>query len=146
MPKLSDTLILPYQPKQLYDMVLDIEKYPKFLPWCEASRIIEKNNEFILADLIIKYKAFSGAYRSKVVPTYTNNQYFIDVSLIEGPFTHLYNQWRFLKSDNGTLLEFQLDFNFKSVLLEGFIKLIFEQATKKMITAFQERAKEIYGT
>ncbi len=145
MPKFLDKRALSYSPKELYDLVMDIEKYPIFLPWCGASRIVEKNDEYIIADLIIQYKAFTEKYRSKVVGYQDNEDYFISVSLVEGSFTHLNNDWKFYKQeDNNTMVEFCLDFSFKSTLLEKIIGVMFEQSSKTIIAAFQKRAKEIY--
>jgi coenzyme Q-binding protein COQ10 len=146
MPKFSDSTILPYQPKQMADLVLDIANYPKFLPWCAAARIVEKNNDFLLADLVIQYKAFTEKYRSKVILNVTDDNYIIDVVMVEGPFTHLTNKWCLYKEESGTKVDFFLDFSFKSVFLEKLIGMMFDHASQKMIKAFKNRAEEIYGT
>jgi coenzyme Q-binding protein COQ10 len=145
MPKFLDTRILPYNSSQLAELILDIANYPKFLPWCAAARIVEQNNDFMLADLVIQYKGFTEKYRSKVTHNINNENHFIDVVMVEGPFTHLINKWTLLPIDNGTKVEFFIDFSFKSFFLEKIIGLMFEQASQKMINAFQKRAEELYG-
>jgi coenzyme Q-binding protein COQ10 len=145
MPKFSDTRILKYSPKQIFELVLDIPSYSSFLPWCGASRVVEKNGEYIIADLVIQYKAFTEKYRSKVITRVVGNDYFIDVEMIEGPFSYLTNKWCLYKVEEGVRIEFDVDFRFKSVFLEKIIGMVFDQAAEKMINAFKKRAEEIYG-
>jgi coenzyme Q-binding protein COQ10 len=145
MPKFTETQIIPYQPKQLFDLVMDIKSYPTFLPWCAAARIVEESSDFILADLVIQYKAFSEKYRSKVTYHHKNEDYFIDVNMVEGPFKHLVNKWSLYQVEQGTKVDFFIDFSFKSIVLEKLIGIVFDHAAKKMVNAFKKRAEQIYG-
>ena len=146
MPAHKETKILPYSAKQMFNLVMDIEKYPEFLPWCsfaKVTKIIDENN--LNADLIIDFKGFSQKYSSDVRSTKIgDNELEINVAAIDGPFKNLINNWRFKNIIDGCQVEFFIDFEFKSIILEKMIGLIFARATDKMIEAFEQRAKFIY--
>lgn len=139
MPKSKETRILNYPSISLYELVLDIEKYPQFLPWCEEAVILEKHDNYLIADLTINFTPYREKYRSKVEFGTKENR-FVNVSLIEGPFKHLFNNWTFTDLDDKTIIEFSIDFEFKSKILESIIGIFFEKALKKMTDAFEERA------
>jgi coenzyme Q-binding protein COQ10 len=146
MPKFSEKKILPHSAKKLYSLVMDIEKYPEFLPWCKSAKIIEiisANN--LRADLLINFKGFFEKYRSDVKHGKTeNSDYFVDVVAIEGPFKKLINQWKISDLKNGSCeIEFLIDFEFNSVILSKVIGVIFEKATHKMMSAFEDRASAL---
>jgi coenzyme Q-binding protein COQ10 len=133
--------------EQLYQLVVDIEKYPEFLPWCSAARVLEETDHYIVADLIISFKAFTEHYRSQVdISPPKGGKASVEVSLISGPFKHLNNNWKFKSLKNGgTLIEFYIDFEFKSALLQKLIGLLFNRACQKMVDSFEARAKELFG-
>jgi coenzyme Q-binding protein COQ10 len=132
----------PYSPQQLFELVADIERYPEFLPWCRAARIVERRQGEVLAELVISLAHISESYVSRVVLHYPHR---IDVTMVKGPFTHLTNQWTFTALDGGTRIDFALDFKFRSRLLEKLMGSLFSQATAKMVTAFKQRADALYG-
>ncbi len=141
MPRHAETRFLPYTPAQLYDLVIDIERYPEFLPWCVAARILEKNDNMLKADLIAGYKAFREKFTSVVtmMPHRT-----IDVAYVSGPLTHLSNSWNFTAVLGGCKLNFQLEFNFKTTLFSNVLEIFFEKALKRMTDAFEARANALY--
>lgn len=148
MPSLSQTKILPYSANQIYQLVMDIERYPQFLPWCKQAKIIEKiSDENLRADLLINFKNFFEKYRSDVKHGKTApNSYFVDVIAIEGPFKSLVNKWKISDAKDGKCeVEFFIEFEFNSIILTKLIGTIFERATEKMMTAFEARAQEIYN-
>ncbi len=146
MHKFSVVKILPYTVEQMYKLILDIEKYPQFLPWCSRGEVIECDDDVVVADLTINFKAFSESYRSKIALSPTSPEYAaVDVEMIEGPFKYLSNLWRLKRVDSGVEVEFYVDFAFKSTLLDKVIGLIFESACKKMVESFEQRARELYG-
>lgn len=143
MPAYSTERTLPYSPKQLYDLVADIESYPDFIPWCEGARIYDKEDGYILADLLIKFKAISGKYTSRVF--LDDDNFEISVELVQGPFHHLYQGWKFTPTADGTLVEFDIDFKMRSVIIEKLVQTAFKEACSKVMDAFTKRADETYN-
>lgn len=135
---------LPYTQKQLYDLVRDIEKYPHFLPGCQAARILSQSEAEIVADLIVGHKFFQETFRSRVHLTPESQ---IEVDYIDGPFHHLKNKWVFHPtSPQGTTLEFFIDFQFKNSFFQKLMQGVFEATFEKMLIAFEKRAHHLYGT
>ncbi len=147
MPTHHEQRLLPYTPDQLYSMVADIESYPKFLPWCAAARILQRDGDVLKADLVIKYKAFHEKYTSRVelTPPAEGRAGEVHVSLVEGPFAHLTNDWRFTPDPAGTILDFHIDFRLKSFILEKLMAGMFDSTFGKMMQAFEKRAAELFG-
>ncbi len=144
-----DKRILPYPAQKLFDLVVDIESYPKFLPWCRAARILEKEEKRVLAELIISFKHITESYVSEVTfkrPASHNDDGYIDVRLVRGPFENLENHWRFVPvNENSTEVSLTLSFKFRSLILDSIIGLLFGKASQKMVNAFEKRAEELYG-
>lgn len=136
-----------YDIHQLYQLITDIEEYPEFLPWCSAARILEESESTIIADLIINFKAFTEHYRSQVDLTSPADGFAeVDVNLISGPFKYLKNNWKLKTLANGeTEIQFFIEFEFKSALLEKVMGLLFNKACQKMVDSFELRAKELFG-
>jgi coenzyme Q-binding protein COQ10 len=142
MPRVEYNRILPFSIKQLFDLVIDIESYPEFLPWCSASRIISKDPGFLIADLVIKFKIFREQYRSEVsfVP-YSQ----VKTQAISGPFKYLYSEWNFKEIlANSTEVSFYIDFELNVSFISTLTNILFEEASHKMLAAFEKRAAEIY--
>lgn len=148
MPTLTQLKKFPYPAEKIYQLVMDIEKYPEFLPWCKQAKIIQVISQTNLhADLLINFKSFFEKYRSNVCHGIRENgDYFVDVVAIEGPFKKLVNQWVFTKTEEQKCeVKFFIDFEFNSMLLGKIVSPIFHKASEKMINAFEERAKNIIG-
>jgi coenzyme Q-binding protein COQ10 len=148
MPAHSEIRSSPYSPAQLYAMVIDIEHYPEFLPWCRAARIVERHSDYFLGELIVSFSHLTERYTSKVVgsPATDATEGRIEVNLVSGPFEYLGNHWRFVPTPTGTEIHFAVDFKFKSALLEKLIGGMFGRAIEKMGDAFMKRADALYGT
>ncbi len=142
VPHHTETRFLPYTPEQLYALVLDIERYPEFLPWCVAARIAERGEGWLKADLIVGYKAIREKFTSKVVCV---PQQRIEVAYGGGPLKNLTNVWRFDPAEGGCNLGFELEFSFKAAFLANLFELFFEKALRRMAEAFEARAKQLYG-
>jgi coenzyme Q-binding protein COQ10 len=130
----------------MYEIVMDIEKYPEFLPWCRQAKIIEEiSSHNLRADLLISFKGFLQKYRSDVKHGQNDcAAYFVDVVAIEGPFKKLINQWKFCHHGKKSCqVTFFVDFEFNSMLLTKVTGLIFSEASKKMMAAFEKRAQII---
>ncbi len=134
----------PYTAQQIYDLVMDIERYPEFIPWCRAARVVTRlSKDAFLGELVIAFKHIRESYVSRV--TGDPETLSIDVVMERGPFEHLTNQWQLIPQDTGCLIDFHIDFAFKSRLLEKVIGALFGRATQKMVQAFQDRAHALYG-
>jgi coenzyme Q-binding protein COQ10 len=142
MPTHAEKKILPYTQAQLFDLVADIERYPEFLPWCVGARIRERKGDEILGDLLIGYKMVRERFTSRVVLSRPDR---IDVSYSEGPFKYLTNHWLFVPQEEGCLIDFYVDFEFRSRFLQGIVKVLFNEAVKRMVGAFEARAHALYG-
>ena len=143
MPKHIEKQLSPYSAQQLFDMVADVAKYPQFLPWCRAARVTDRTENSFLGELIISFSHITESYTSKV--TLNPEAGTIDVIMVKGPFEHLTNHWVFTPTESGTQIDFELDFKFRSKLLEKLIGPLFTKATHKMVGAFKERADQLYG-
>lgn len=145
MPVHSETRYSPFLPEQLYHLVADIAAYPLFLPWCAKAEMIEKTEQECIADLTIRFKLFQERYRSKVI--FLEQEKRIKVTMMEGPFYHLTNEWWFEAVDSPkgrTLIHFDIDFKFRSRVLEMMIGGMFEKAMSRLSQAFEARARALY--
>ncbi|QDH13996.1 type II toxin-antitoxin system RatA family toxin [Formicincola oecophyllae] len=142
MPAHTDVRLVPYSPEQLFDLVADVARYPDFLPWCQAARVWGRQGNQFLAELKIGFGPFKERYTSRITlerPT------LITASYVEGPFKTLSNSWRFQPVAGGTEVRFHVDFEFRSRLLGRTLGLAFDEGVRRMVRAFTERARAIYG-
>jgi coenzyme Q-binding protein COQ10 len=156
MPTHAEKRFLPYRPEQLFELVASVDRYPEFLPWCIAARIRSREpmpgtppRTLITADLVIGFRMVRERFTSRVTLTPPRR---IDVSYSEGPFRYLNNHWIFdpvapdrEHPDGGTMLDFYVDFEFHSKLLQSLMSMLFNEAVRRMVTAFEGRAKQLYG-
>lgn len=140
MTLLKQKKITPYSAKLLFDIVLDVESYPEFIPWCKYVRIISKSDHEFVAEMTVQFKGFVEKYCSNIKYYSDGNKYLIDVTSASGPFKYLHNRWAFDTIGCETEIDFAIDFQFKSVLLDKIIGLFFYEATKRMMQAFEDRA------
>ena len=140
----AEQRLLGYSPRQLYDLVADVERYPEFLPWCMGARMRERSETLLVADLIIGFKFIRERFTSRVVLDRPNLA--IDVSYADGPFKHLSNRWRFERTPEGCcVIDFYVEFEFRSAMLQKLIGVLFHEAVKRMVAAFETRARALYG-
>lgn len=134
---------LPYRQDQLFDLVADIERYPEFLPWCTGARIRERTDNVITADLLIGFRMVRERFTSRVALIRPDR---IDVAYSEGPFRYLDNHWKFEPQPDGScVIDFYVDFEFRSRLLQRMIGVLFNEAVRRMVGAFEGRARQLYG-
>ena len=143
MPTHAEQRILPHSPAQMFDMVADVQRYPDFLPWCLASRITKREGAVITADLVIGFRMVRERFTSRVTLDRPNR---IDVEYTHGPLSHLNNHWVFHPHEDGCLIDFYVDFEFRSRVLQSLIGALFNEAVKRMVGAFEARAVDLYGT
>ena len=137
---------VPYQAQQMYCLVAEVEKYPEFLPWCTGVRILERNDETILADLMVGYKMIRESFTSLVHLTPSSR---IDVEHQSGPFKRLIINWVFeddiANNDSfGCWIDFYVDLTFHSRVLQSLTKLLFHELVCRMVKAFEKRADTLY--
>ena len=145
MPKASVKRIIDKRKDKLIEFVLDIEKYPEFIPFCLGSKVYEKKVEndqiLIIADLTIGKGLFSDTYKSDVRFNKKNDT--INVTNLEGPLKHLQNNWKFVKNNNMTEVYFDVDFEIKNKFLNLLMEKSFEFGLNKIADAFQKKAETI---
>ena len=142
MPTHAEKRPLPYSAEQMFNLVAEVERYPEFLPWCVGLRVKSKEEEMIVADMVIGYKMFREKFTSRVKLSRPDR---IDVVYEEGPFRYLNNHWIFLPQDDGScVVDFYVDFEFRSKLLQKMIGVVFNEAVKIMVHAFEKRADAVY--
>jgi coenzyme Q-binding protein COQ10 len=144
VPTHSEQRVLPHTPKEMFDLVADVGRYPEFLPWCVASRILSQNETALRAELAIGFKGIRERFVSRVALDRPNLK--IDVEYEKGPFKYLNNHWRFQPhGDRQCLLDFHVDFEFRSRILEMLMGKLFDEAVRRMVRAFEQRADALYG-
>jgi coenzyme Q-binding protein COQ10 len=140
----SEQRVLPYTAEQMFNLVADVARYPEFLPWCTGARLREKRDDLIVADLMIGFKMVRERFTSRVHLNRPSLR--IDVEYIDGPFHYLQNHWQFVAVDNGHCrVDFHLEFEFRSVVLQKLIGVLFHEAVRRMVSAFEARAKQLYS-
>tara|TARA_B100001175_G_C19393580_1_gene582678 strand:- start:388 stop:843 length:456 start_codon:yes stop_codon:yes gene_type:complete len=147
MSSASINKIIPCKKKELISMVLDIEKYPEFVPWCLEGKIHYKNESKdlieIKGDLKVGKKFLNETYTSLVI--YHKEKDKILVTNIDGPLTHLKNEWKFKEINNNTHLYFDIDFELKNNFLNLIMKKSFNLGLNKIADAFEKRAVELFN-
>ncbi|MEQ8585892.1 MAG: type II toxin-antitoxin system RatA family toxin [Thalassobaculaceae bacterium] len=143
MPTHAEKRVVPYSPDQMYALVADVETYPQFLPWCVGARIKKREGSVFFADLMIGYKMVRERFTSRVELHPDDRR--IDVTYTDGPFRYLNNHWVFREDGEGCLIDFYVDFEFKNLMLQRIMGLFFNEAVRRMVRAFEDRAKSLYG-
>jgi len=143
MPTHAEVRVLHHPPEQLFDLVADVEKYPEFLPWCVDASIRRREGDLIVADLVIGYRVFRERFTSTVA---LDRPRRIDVTYSDGPFRYLNNHWIFApEGSDSCVIDFFVDFEFRSRVLQAVVGRVFGEAVKVMVHAFERRADELFG-
>ncbi|PCH92932.1 MAG: ubiquinone-binding protein [Rhodobacteraceae bacterium] len=147
MPTHAEKRVMPYSAQQMYDLIADVGSYPAFLPWCSAARVrgqkASGDLEILEVDLVISFKVFRERFGSRV--TLNSAAQKIDVEYLDGPFKYLNNHWSFSDCEGGCEVDFFVDFEFKSKILQALIGVVFGEAMQRIVGAFETRAKVLYG-
>ena len=142
MPTHAETRTVAFSPEQLFDLVADVGKYPQFLPWCVGARVRSRTESELVADLTIGFGPFRESFTSRVALDRPGE---IRVRYEDGPFKYLNNTWRFRPDPKGCRVDFFVDFDFRSRLLQAAIGVVFNEAVARMVNAFLTRARHIHG-
>ncbi|MBB6487504.1 type II toxin-antitoxin system RatA family toxin [Rhizobium lusitanum] len=148
MPQFETHRPVPHSPDQMFDLVADVERYPEFLPLCEALMIRNRKERdgkiLLVADMTVGYKAIRETFTTQVLLNKAERA--IDVKYIDGPFKYLDNRWRFQPSENGgSVIDFFIDYEFKSRILGALMGSMFDRAFRMFTDAFETRANKIYA-
>ena len=143
MPRHTERRRLPYTPDQLFDLVADVKSYAEFLPWVAAVRVRSDSDTETVADLVVGFRALKETFTSKVRK---RRPRAIEIDYIEGPLKYLHNSWKFVPDgEGGSVVDFCVDFAFRSRIFETLAGQMFDRALRRMIGAFEERARALYG-
>ena len=147
MPRHRQRKTLPYSASQMLDLVVDIERYPDFLPWCMGARVRSRECvggiEIVVADVAVGIKALRETFTSRVRIDRAAGT--VDVDYLKGPFRRLRNRWFFEPATGGTVVDFTIDFEFRNRLLGFAMDRVFTEAVTRMVAAFEQRARKLYA-
>jgi coenzyme Q-binding protein COQ10 len=147
MPSFSTQRHVRFSAAQMYALVADIEQYPQFLPLCTGLTILSRRPqgeaEELTARMSVGYKSISESFTTRIVTKPAERH--IDVSYLDGPFKRLENRWLFIDDASGSVVDFFIDYEFRSKLLGALMGSMFDQAFRRFTQAFEERAAKIYG-
>ena len=142
------TRILPYAPEQLFELVGDVGRYPEFVPHLKSIRVWDQRSDgtglsTLKAEAAVGFALFQERFSTLV--RRDRERLTVDVSLLSGPFHHLTNRWRFAPHRAATEVDFFIDFQFRSKLLDAVLAANFERGVDRIMSAFDERARHLYG-
>jgi coenzyme Q-binding protein COQ10 len=148
MPCFETARRVPFTAEQMFALVADVERYPEFVPLCEGlrvrSRAHEGDAEILIADMDVGYKAIRETFTSRVA--LRPQAPAVTVQAIAGPFRHLDNRWTFAPAADGCDVGFFISYEIGSFMLQMLAGAVLEQAFRRFAEAFEERAREVYGT
>jgi coenzyme Q-binding protein COQ10 len=143
VPRHKETRRLPYTPEQMFDLVADVGRYGEFLPWVAAVRVKSDSEGEMVADLVVGFRALKERFTSRVTK---QRPHALHVDYLDGPLKYLRNDWTFEPDgEGGTIVGFNVDFEFRSRIFEALAGQMFGMAFKKMVGAFEARAAKLYG-
>jgi coenzyme Q-binding protein COQ10 len=142
MPGHREKRFLPYTAEQMFDLVADVGRYAEFLPWVSAVRVRSNSETEMIADLIVGFRSLRERFTSRVGKERAHR---ISVDYIDGPLKFLRNEWRFEPAPGGCNIDFSVEFAFKNRIFEAIAGQMFDAALRKMINAFEARAKQLYA-
>lgn len=141
MPRHEEQTVLPYSAEQLFSVVADVTDYPSFIPWCKGARIRHEDAHQIIADLLIGFGPFQESFTSEVM--LERPRKILVRATEEGPLEHLTNSWTFKPMGHKTHVDFVIDFQFKSHLLDHAVNGMFQEASTRIVGAFEARVHSL---
>ena len=147
MPTFRTKRPVPFTPRQMFDLVADVERYPEFVPLCEGLRVNDRSHlsghEVLLAEMVVGYGALRETFSTRV--TLDAVMLRVTVEYLDGPFQYLDNRWVFEPTPNGCDVDFYISYELKSLMLQLMVGAVFERAFRRFTEAFEQRAQQIYG-
>jgi len=152
MPTHGETRRMPYTARQMYDLVADVMRYPEFIPWIAAARIrsvVPQGDgvQKMEADLVVSFKVFREKFGSRVL--LDEPALRIDIEYLDGPFKFLRSTWAFTDAPDGETgcdVSFHVDFEFRNLVLQKVIGVVFNEAMQRIVRAFEDRARVLYAS
>lgn len=142
MPGIRETRLLPYTAEQMFDLVADVSRYGEFLPWVVGTRVRSNSETEMIADMLVGFKALREKFTSRVEK---KRPHEIEVHYLDGPMRDLDNVWKFRPTPEGCEVDFSVSFTFRNAMFEALAGQYFDRAFRKMVSAFETRADELYG-
>ena len=151
MKHVRKSVLLWYSPREMYELVVEIERYPEFLPWCERAEVLDRQDESVTARLSLAYAGVRHAFTTR--NTHVSDRR-VGMALVDGPFSSLDGVWNFLPlskpgSDSAEevacKIEFELSYAFSSVALEAVVSPVFDRIANTFVDRFVQRAESVYG-
>ena len=143
MAMVEKSLLIERSSQQMFDLVDDVENYPKFLPWCSQTRVEFRDDKKTVATMHIKYHSVKSHFTTENEKEYPLR---MSIKLVDGPFRRLEGAWHFKPlAENACKIEFQMSYEFSSKLFEKIIGSVFSQIVNTFVEAFVKRADEVYG-
>lgn len=143
MPEVTRSVIVGYTPRQMFDLVDAVERYPEFLPWCGGTSIKHRDETTTRATILINYRGIKHSFTTENTKQAPHEMV---IRLVEGPFRALDGHWRFIQlADRGCKIEFRLHYEFSSKLLEKLVGPVFNYIASSFVEAFVKRAAQFYG-
>jgi coenzyme Q-binding protein COQ10 len=151
MPSFRTTKFMAFTPRQMFDLVADVERYPEFLPLCEALTVRSRESrggvEVLVADMTAGYQAIRETFTSRVMLDAAQCTVAVEGTRdSRGPFSRLENRWEFHAAAGGCEVDFFIAYEFKSMMLQLLVGALFDRAFRRYTSAFEERARAVYGT
>ncbi|MBY0393706.1 MAG: type II toxin-antitoxin system RatA family toxin [Novosphingobium sp.] len=144
MPVINQQRHLQWSAEEMYDLVADVKRYPEFLPWVVATRIKSDSETEMVADMMVGFSALREKFTSRV---HKDRPHRIAVEYLDGPLKRLSNTWHFnVAEDGGCVIDFNVDFTFRSAFFEKLAGQYLDRAFRKMVAAFETRAEKLYGS
>ena len=143
MPGIRELRRLPYSAEQMFDLVADVARYPEFLPWVVGTRIRSNSDSEMVADMLVGFNALREKFTSRVEKQRATR---INVHYLDGPLRDLDNTWLFRPTEQGCEVDFSVSFTFRNSVFEALAGQYFDRAFRKMVSAFEARADQLYGS
>lgn len=143
MPGIQEVRRLPYSAEQMFDLVADVGRYQEFLPWVVGTRIRSNSEVEMIADLLVGFNALREKFTSQVIKRRAER---IEVIYLDGPMRDLDNVWQFRPIEGGCEVDFLVRFTFRNAMFERLAGQYFDRAFRKMVSAFEDRADQLYGS
>ncbi|MBF0421600.1 MAG: type II toxin-antitoxin system RatA family toxin [Magnetococcales bacterium] len=142
MPKRNASVQVPFSARQMFDLVVDMDRYPEFIPWLVKSRKFDVSENRFKSEMTFSFKGLRETFFTldELDPPHR-----ITISNLSGPFSHLNSEWRFIDTPNGSKVEFFIDFKFSKKLMDIAMGPVFSKASHSMVESFRKRADAVYG-